>query len=120
MRESLRFTTEESSVEVLTGLIADLDSLYSCNIKVPIRHEDAVEMGSRPLFVERLHGRTVSYEVANGDRAYRTNASFEPGGETFVVDIIIHSRLADLMGATIAMSSTALEVFERLNGKDSK
>lgn len=117
MREGLRFKTETSGLAVLRQLDSGGDSYFECKIMVPERGPDWAGTALLPLWLKPLEGRGVSYVTANGDRIYRTSARFREKGESFAVDVIIHSRQADVIGATIAMASEALEIFQQEGGR---
>lgn len=112
MREGLRFKTEESGIEILEGLSSEDGNYFECRILIPKSGPDWAGTALLPLWLEPLRGREVSYVAANGDRIYRTTGRFKQEGESFPVDVTIHSRVADMTGAVIAMASEALAIFQ--------
>ena len=116
MSESLRYKTVESGRFVLEQLYLNNreEPFFTCEIMVPIRQADTVDEGTLQLDLKRVYDNRHSYELANGDRAYRTHARFTGDTWEFDVDVIIRSRQADLVGATISMSGKALEIFKEI------
>lgn len=116
MSGDLRYTTVESSREILLQLYLDNreEQFFTCTISVPLPRLDSVEDGTLKLDLKRLYDDGNSYEIANGDRIYRTRARFNGDLWEFDVDVITRSRQADLVGATISMAGEAVEIFEEM------
>lgn len=107
MHDSLRFKTIESSVWVVKELYrrsGNLRSFFKCVVAVSLPGLDVVEDGEVALYVTCLSDQPHSFELANGDRVYRTSARLQPEGSSFPVDVIIRSRQADTACATISVS----------------
>lgn len=114
MSGSLRYRTIESGKFVLEQLYLNgEESFFTCKINVPSPRLDTVEEGTLMLDLRRMYDKPYAYEDANGDRHYRTRARFHGDTEEFNVDVIIRSRQADFVGATISMAGEALEIFKK-------
>lgn len=111
MRDGLRFTTEESSLYVVRSLTQASVPTFTIHIPIPNRSEDQVTTVLLPVLVDCIGGLTATFVAANGDRTYRTMGRFEENGKRFELDVTIHSRQADLTGATIALSDAVLSIF---------
>lgn len=106
MSGSMRYTTVESSREILTRLYENdaKDRFFACRIIVPTPRLDAVEDRELTIYLSRLYDTSFSYQMRNGDRIYRTIAKLTPDEETFGVDVVIRSREASVVGATLSLS----------------
>lgn len=114
MSGSLRYETVESGISVLEQLYLNREEpFFTCKIKVPSPKFDTMEEGTLMLDLKRMYDLSYTYETANGDRLYRTRARFHGDTEEFDVDVVIRSRQADLVGATISMAGEALEIFKK-------
>lgn len=117
MSSSLRYETTQSSREVLTQLYSTTDEeFYTCTIKVPIPRLDDVVEGTLQLELRRLRNRPHSYELSNRDRVYKTQARFKGlSGDEFDVDVIIRTREADVVGATLSIDPQAIHIMRKIS-----
>lgn len=113
MSGSLAYTTRQSSKTILAALYnVTAEDFFRCEIIVPTSTADAVEDGTLAIELMRLKNPVRSYLAANGDLVYCTKSRFSEDTETFDVDVVIRSREADVVGATIMVSPEALVIFD--------
>lgn len=114
----LEYVTTASSMEILEELYRNDPGQpwFTITIVVPVRAEDFVTDGTLDLELRRKFNERHNFALVNGDRIYRTTGRFKGHSEDFVVDVIIRSRVADLLGASVILSSDALHAFERFLG----
>lgn len=112
MSGSMEYITVASSLEVLTALYENnpVERYFECPILVQAPRLDGAEESALTLYVSRIYDAGHSYQHANGDRVYRTVAQLEPNGKPFDIDVIIRSREASLVGATISISDEVTRI----------
>lgn len=111
---ALRYETAESGREIL-DLLYDTTGFFKCTIRIPVREPDRVTDTELPLYIEALgQSDPHTYQLANGDRIYRTSARLDVNGESFPVDVIIRYHGTRIERAVISVSEQANKVAERL------
>jgi hypothetical protein len=113
MSGSLRYETVESGRVILERLYLNNreEPFFTCTIKAPLPRLDTVEDGTLQIDLKRLYNRPHAHQAQDGERHYVTVARFTGDVWEFGVEVIIHAREADTVGATIAMSPEAVVIF---------